>query len=115
MLAGAVTHPRKSGSLRLDGSPVEVEATAARIEFDGSPAGQVIFRDVTERRRAEELLRLTQFSVDRAADSVFWTDCDGRLIFVSDSTCGLHGYSRDEMLGLTLFDVDRSPHGRTVV
>ena len=106
VLAGAVTSPAEIRVLRLDGSPVEVEAAAARIEFDGSPAGQVIFRDITERRRAEELLRLTQFSVDRVADSVFWTDSEGRLIFVSDSTCQLHGYSREEMLGLTLFDID---------
>jgi two-component system, cell cycle sensor histidine kinase and response regulator CckA len=105
---GAVTPPTEIKVLRLDGSPVEVEVTAARVEFDGSPAGQVIFRDVAERRRAEELLRLTQFSVDRVADSVFWADSDAHLIYVSDSTCRLHGYSRDEMLGLTLFDLDRS-------
>ena len=108
VLEGAVTPPAEIRVLRLDGSAVEVEATAARVEFDGSPAGQVIFRDVSERRRSEELLRLTQFSVDRVADSVFWTDSDARLIYVSDSTCRLHGYSRDELLRMTLFDLDRS-------
>ena len=108
VLEGAVTPPAEIRVLRLDGIPVEVEATAARVEFDGRPAGQVIFRDISERRRSEELLRLTQFSVDRVADSVFWTDSDARLIYVSDSTCRLHGYSREEMLRLTLFDLDRS-------
>ena len=108
VLEGSVTPPVEIKVLRLDGVAVEVDVTAARVVFDGSPAGQVIFRDVSERRRSEELLRLTQFSVDRAADSVFWTDSDGRLIYVSDSTCRLHGYSRDEMLTLTLFDLDRS-------
>ena len=51
--AGRVSLPREIVMLRLDGSPVEVEATAARIEFDGHPARQVVFRDITERRQAE--------------------------------------------------------------
>ena len=92
--------------LRLDGSPVTVEAGAAQMELDGHPATQVVFRDLTERKEAEKLLRLTQFSVDQAADSLFWTNADGRVIYVSDSTCRLHGYSREEMLGMTLFDLD---------
>ena len=64
--------------------------------------------DITERRKAEEMLRLTQFSVDHAADSVFWTDPDGNLIYVSDATCQSLGFSRDEMLAMTLFVLDPS-------
>ncbi len=44
-------------------------------------------RDVTDRKIAEELLRLTQFSIDRAADSVFWLDARGKVLFVSEATC----------------------------
>ena len=35
-----------------------------------------ISRDITERKQAEETLRLTQFSVDHAADPVFWIGPD---------------------------------------
>jgi PAS domain S-box-containing protein len=64
VLAGAVTVPMEIKVLRLDGSHVTVEASAAKIEFDGRTATQVVFHDLTERKEAEKLLRLTQFSVD---------------------------------------------------
>ena len=62
--------------------------------------------DLTEVRRSEEQLRLTQFSIDHAVDSVYWLDPAGRLVYVSDSTCARLGYSRDELLSMTIFDLN---------
>ncbi len=62
--------------------------------------------DITERKVVEDALRLTQLSVDRAADLVHWITPDGDLLYVSDANCRRHGYSRDEMLGMTVFDID---------
>lgn len=39
---------------QLTGDVAEVEATAANIIYSGEPAAQIVLRDVTERRRAEE-------------------------------------------------------------
>lgn len=39
--------------LRLDGSPVSVEAVSAPFEYQGRPGSLVFARDVSERRRAE--------------------------------------------------------------
>jgi PAS domain S-box-containing protein/putative nucleotidyltransferase with HDIG domain len=63
-------------------------------------------KDITDRKRTEELLRLTQFSVDHAADSVFWLDEEGRVLFVSDATCLGLGYTKSELLAMTVFQVD---------
>ncbi len=60
----------------------------------------------TARRYAEEMLRLTQFSIDRAADSVFWLDSEGQVLFVSEATCRALGYTREELLGMTIYQVD---------
>jgi PAS domain S-box-containing protein len=54
----------------------------------------------------EETLKLTQFSVDRAADAVFWIAKEGGLRYVNDAACDYLGYSREELLGLSIFDVD---------
>jgi PAS domain S-box-containing protein len=40
--------------LRLDSSVVEVEVTGMPLTYGGRPAGQLVARDITERRRAEE-------------------------------------------------------------
>jgi PAS domain S-box-containing protein/putative nucleotidyltransferase with HDIG domain len=63
-------------------------------------------RDVTERKNAEQMLNLTQFSVDHAADSVFWLDSEGAVLYVSEATCQTLGYTLEELLRLTIFDVD---------
>ncbi len=41
--------------LRLDGSVVDVEAAAIPFTFQGNPAVQVVFRDITDRRQAQTL------------------------------------------------------------
>jgi two-component system cell cycle sensor histidine kinase/response regulator CckA len=45
---------------RADGQPVDVEMTSLAVSYLGQPAIQSVFWDVTERRRAEEQLRLAQ-------------------------------------------------------
>jgi PAS domain S-box-containing protein len=44
--------------VRLDGSIVEVEMTAAPLLFEGKHAAQVIVHDITERKQAEEKIRV---------------------------------------------------------
>ncbi len=63
-------------------------------------------RDVTERNRAEEVLRFTQFSVDHAADPVYWMDSNARFIYVNEAACKCLGYSPDELLTMTVHDID---------
>ena len=53
---------------------------------------------IIERKRAEEALRLTQFSIDHAGDAAFWLDREGRVVYANESTCNLLGYSPEELL-----------------
>ena len=49
---------------------------------------------------------MMRFSVDRAGDSIFWLGRDGSILYVNDVACTERGYSREEMLGLKIFDLD---------
>lgn len=70
--------------------------------------------DVTERKRAEEKMREanhwiteTQFAMDRIGISILWSDAqDGRFLYVNDVACQMHGYSREELLGLSVSDIN---------
>ncbi len=42
--------------VRLDGSIIDVEAVSMTTVYDGKPAGQVLVRDITERKHAETAL-----------------------------------------------------------
>lgn len=62
--------------------------------------------DITERKRTEAALRLAQVALDRSADSIIWIAADARLLYVNDTTCEVLGYSRDELLRMTLADIN---------
>jgi PAS domain S-box-containing protein len=62
--------------------------------------------EMTQRQAAESSLRITQFAVDHASDSLFLIRPDARFANVNDSTCRRLGYSREELLTMTVFDVD---------
>jgi two-component system, LuxR family, sensor kinase FixL len=50
--------------------------------------------------------RLTEFSVENAADAIFWTDRDGKLVYVNRQAVRSLGYSREELLSMTVADLD---------
>ena len=53
---------------------------------------------------AEEALRFTQLLLDRAGEGAFWTDPDGRFLYVNEAACSMLGYSREELLALSVPD-----------
>jgi len=55
---------------------------------------------------AQEALLFTQFSLDRAAVAAFRMGPDARFQYVNDAACRSLGYSRDELLSMTVHDVD---------
>ncbi len=61
---------------------------------------------MTERGIAEEALRRTQFAVDTSRDAVFLVKRDAGLAYVNNAACRSLGYTKDELLSLTVFDFD---------
>jgi len=62
--------------------------------------------DVTTRKRAEEALQLTQYAVDHASVAVAWAKADGRYLYVNQQMCRMLGYSRAQLLGMRVMDVN---------
>ena len=93
-----------------DGSTVWTDVTVSGLlDSAGEFAGFLgVTRDVSERKRMEQAFRLTQFSVDRAADLITWIDSDGRILYANQASCLRSGYSPDELLSMTVFDLDPS-------
>jgi PAS domain S-box-containing protein len=58
--------PIEERLLRCDGTEVEVEVSAAAITYEGGPAGIVVARDVTERKRVEEEVRRSERQLSEA-------------------------------------------------
>ena len=56
-------------------------------------------RDVTERKRNEESLRLQGAALESAANAIIITDRDGRVTWTNHAFSQLTGYSREEAVG----------------
>ena len=100
----AVTHTHYDA----EGKEFFVEVTAAPVLNETGEVSYIIeaCRDVTDRMRLERALRLTQFSVDHAGDAVFWLGPDARFFYANARACQHLGYSREELLSMTVHDVD---------
>ncbi len=89
---------------RKDGSLVDVSAVGYPIHFGDKLVGvYVIYSDITERKRAElEYKTIIQTTIDG-----FWlVDMQGRFLDVNDAYCQLIGYSRDELLKMSIPDIE---------
>lgn len=91
---------------RKDGTCYPVEITANYF-FQEDEAYYFCFEvDITERKNSEEALKTFQYSIDHAAEAVFWMNRDGGFIYVNQQACHSLGYTSDELCQLALWDID---------
>ncbi len=87
---------------RFDGSCFPVEVTLARIKVNGKYALYCVWRDITERKEAEQKLReneaLLRTIFEQAGVGVAIIDSNsGKFIQVNQRYCDIVGYSHTEM------------------
>ena len=85
-----------------EGSVLRSGLKALSRDLDRSQA------ETGELRRSRDALRVVQFSVDHAPDPVYWIGPDARFLYVNEAACRALGFSRAELLAMTVFDVDPS-------
>lgn len=92
----------------LDGARKTIRNTAVPVQNEaGDVVGAIVLNeDITLLRQAQEALRLTQFSVDHAVEGFFWIGADARILTVNDAACRMLEYSREELLAMTVHDID---------
>lgn len=67
---------------------------------------QNINAELDERvRKKTAELRITQFSVDLAADAIMWMKKDGKFFYVNEAACSLLSYSKPELEKMSVFDI----------
>ena len=91
---------------RKDGSSLVVEYTACPIVVNGHVEGSVVsFKDVSERKKAEENLRRSEEhfrgAFAHAAAGMCISDLEGRLLEVNQALCRFTGYSEAELLAMS--------------
>jgi PAS domain S-box-containing protein len=107
IMKGEKIAPFELRVLRKSGDYLVAEFTVTPQTQNGSVIGMLgIARDITERKRIEEALQITQFSVEHAPESVFWIDSEGHLDYVNEVAYRSLGYAREELLSMSIWDID---------
>jgi len=88
--------------LRKDGSPVGVEVYASRTEYQGKSAVIGTLQDITERQRAEAMLRAAEERYrgifENAVEGIFQCTPAGRFLAVNPAFAKMMGYASPEEL-----------------
>jgi PAS domain S-box-containing protein len=93
---------------RRDGQRIWISANARVVRDNrGEPRYyEGNFIDITERKKSREQFELLKRSIDASKDPAYWLFPDGRFAYVNDAACTLAGYTREEMMEKTVWDVN---------
>lgn len=89
-----------------EGSAVWVEISTSLMLWKGKTASLSFLMDITERRQSVEKLRLAEHALETAALPIYWLEPDGTIFYINKEVCRLLGYSREELLGKNIYEVD---------
>ncbi len=85
---------------RKDGTPFPCEYHSHPMTENGQCTGAVVsFKDISERKQAEEQNRLTSTVFENISEGIMVTDKDARILMVNAAFTDMTGYSQDEVLG----------------
>lgn len=101
-LTVTVQHREQSGVCY----PVEIIDNYQNV--DGNEFSICVIRKVEHRKDRDHRIQLMEFSLDQMLDSALWIDKDASIIFANDATCRNLGYAHDELINMSIYDIDPS-------
>ncbi|PVX25435.1 MAG: hypothetical protein CW691_04635 [Candidatus Bathyarchaeum sp.] len=110
---GKYIKPQIVEAVTKDGRKLLYEVIPARLEYKGNPAILAIFRNITEKRRAEEKLQASEerfkYFLDNAPEAIWVQDPMGTFIDGNKKAEEITGYKREELIGKNILDINFVP------
>jgi PAS domain S-box-containing protein len=107
---------------RLDGRSIDVISEPTDIMYEGDPARQIVIQDITERKRIEDAVRVSEALYHNVVEDQGELICrfraDGFITFTNKAFSEYYSKGQDEMIGVSFFDLaggDRASELRELV
>ncbi len=100
--------PIRIEHIRKDGTPVDTEvSTSLAFDEDGRPLIIGISRDITDRKKAEDELRVslntTRAILESTLEQVFLVDTDGIILAVNEAAANVFALPQNDLIGHALY------------
>lgn len=102
-----IAEPLEEKFIKPNGEIIDVEVRGVPIEFEGKPAIQLIIRDITERKKAEEAIKRSEIRYrtifETARDAIFVMEQD-RFIDCNQTAMKLFRADYKQLVGRTPYE-----------
>ncbi len=110
--------PLEEKFIKVDGTLLDVEVFAFPVTYEGNFAIKTIFTDISDRKKAEQLLVDSQQQyftlVENLSDVVFQTDTDAQFNYLNSSWQKLTGFTIEETKGRSCFEFLHHPQNTDI-
>lgn len=103
MLTGKGREDVAMETLNLGGDRYIQKGGAPKAQF--SVVAQAVEQEF-EHYKTKKKLEITQHSVDKALDGIFWVDTDGKFLYTNEIVKDRLGYSSEELKKMYVWDID---------
>jgi len=93
------THRKKDGTI----FPVDI--TDNFVELNGKIYSCAIIRDISAQKAADRTARLSDFTVQRAGDAIFWVTPEGLIENANQEAQKRYGYSAEELSNMSVLKI----------
>lgn len=108
--SGEFEGPVEYTGVKQDGTRFPVVINTVRVMRDAQVAGlRGVIIDMTERKHAEEQIRLQAMVLDQIQDLITITDLSGCITYVNESQTRMLGYKKEELIGKNVSSYGENP------
>jgi PAS domain S-box-containing protein len=99
--------PYEKEYIRKDGSLVPVRVNGALLtDSKGNQYIWSFFKDISDQRKIVKNIYLASAAVEKSRNAFFWIGSNGEVRFANDFACQNLGYTKDELIGMSVWDFD---------
>lgn len=90
--------------LTKNGKIIPVSTSTDRLDFRGKKINCTFARNLSKKKKRDELIKMAKHSLDQSTDIIFWLRSDASFRYFNDAFIKKSGYTRKQIEEMTILD-----------